>query len=173
MVDIQVLSRAKGRKSVQPWEKVAMKDIIVLGPNEQVTVRVKFAPYNGLYMFHCHNLIHEDHAMMAAFNITDLSDMGYSGADLAFTDPMEGKWRAQPYMDTQISSLQSEILPKFAATQAYANVTGLQSKLDAYWSTHSDQATRNSASGVSEDMKFLLYRRYIPVVVSLLMMIWW
>jgi bilirubin oxidase len=172
MVDIQILTRTKGRKSVQPWEKVALKDMIVLGPNERVTARVKFAPYNGLYMFHCHNLIHEDHAMMAAFNITELSDMGYSEADLAFTDPMEEKWRAQSYTSTQIASIQSDILPKFAATQAYANVTGLESTLDAYWSTHSSQSTRDSANGACGGMKLLSSSRYIPVALSLLMLLW-
>jgi bilirubin oxidase len=171
MVDIQVLSRSKGRKSVQPWEKVAMKDIIVLGPNERVTVRVKFAPYNGLYMFHCHNLIHEDHAMMAAFDITELSDLGYSKADLAFTDPMEATWRAQSYTDTQIASVQSNVLPRFAGTQAYANVTGLEGKLDAYWATHS-QATKNSANGAFGGMKLLSSHRYIPTVLSLVILMW-
>ena len=47
MVDFQILSRKNGRE-VQPYEQVAMKDIVVLGPDERVTVRIKFAPYNGL-----------------------------------------------------------------------------------------------------------------------------
>jgi hypothetical protein len=46
-------------------------------------------------MFHCHNLIHEDHDMMAAFNATVLPDYGYNAT--VFVDPMEELWQARPY----------------------------------------------------------------------------
>ena len=46
-------------------------------------------------MFHCHNLIHEDHDMMAAFNITALENFGYN--ETSYIDPMEERWRAKPY----------------------------------------------------------------------------
>ena len=48
---------------------VARKDTIVLGPNSEVEVFVKFRNYKGPYVFHCHNLEHEDHAMMARFDV--------------------------------------------------------------------------------------------------------
>ena len=38
-------------------------------------------------MFHCHNLIHEDHEMMAAFNVTHLEDFGYDEKTY-FIDPV-------------------------------------------------------------------------------------
>lgn len=51
-------------------------------------------------MFHCHNLIHEDHDMMAAFNVTVLPDLGYN--ETSFIDPMEERWRAVPYELTDL-----------------------------------------------------------------------
>lgn len=95
LVDFQVISRTAGKRGVQPYEKVALKDVVLLGENEKVQVLAKYAPWDGVYMFHCHNLIHEDHDMMAAFNVTSLSDFGYSDKT-KFLDPMEDRWRAQP-----------------------------------------------------------------------------
>ena len=48
---------------------LAKKDTIVLGPNSEVDVFVKFENYTGPYVFHCHNIEHEDHAMMARFDV--------------------------------------------------------------------------------------------------------
>ena len=82
--------------------------------------------------------------MMAAFNISEIQALGYDQADLAFTDPLDAHWRARPYAGTHIASVQSKVLPKFAATRAYANVTGIQSTLDHYWSTHSEDSGNDS-----------------------------
>jgi len=43
------------------------KDTVDLAPSESVDVAVRFADYPGRYLLHCHNLEHEDMAMMAAF----------------------------------------------------------------------------------------------------------
>jgi FtsP/CotA-like multicopper oxidase with cupredoxin domain len=48
---------------------LARKDTIVLGPNSDVEVYVKFDNYSGPFVFHCHNLEHEDHQMMARFDV--------------------------------------------------------------------------------------------------------
>jgi FtsP/CotA-like multicopper oxidase with cupredoxin domain len=48
---------------------LARKDTIVLGPNSEVEVFVKFRDYRGPFVFHCHNMEHEDHAMMARFDV--------------------------------------------------------------------------------------------------------
>lgn len=29
----------------------------------------RFGPHRGSYMFHCHNLVHEDHDMMRAYTV--------------------------------------------------------------------------------------------------------
>lgn len=47
------------------------KDTIVLSPGENVEVLVKFTEHKGLYLFHCHNLEHEDDGMMLNFKIID------------------------------------------------------------------------------------------------------
>jgi FtsP/CotA-like multicopper oxidase with cupredoxin domain len=45
------------------------KDVYVLGPNDEVRVFLRFRDFEGKYMMHCHNTIHEDHAMMIRFDI--------------------------------------------------------------------------------------------------------
>lgn len=51
---------------------LARKDTIVLGPNSEVEVFSKFRDYTGPFVFHCHNMEHEDHAMMARFDVVDV-----------------------------------------------------------------------------------------------------
>ena len=48
---------------------LARKDTIVLGPNSEVEVYVLFEDYLGAFTFHCHNMEHEDHQMMARFDV--------------------------------------------------------------------------------------------------------
>ena len=43
------------------------KDTVDISPSESVDVAVRFTDYPGRYLLHCHNLEHEDMAMMAAF----------------------------------------------------------------------------------------------------------
>jgi spore coat protein A len=62
----QVLSR-NGRDA-EPWES-GWKDTVDVRPYEAVEVLVKFAGHRGRYMLHCHNLEHEDMAMMANFDV--------------------------------------------------------------------------------------------------------
>ena len=45
------------------------KDTYLLGPNESVEVYFKFRDYAGPFQFHCHNIEHEDRAMMARFDV--------------------------------------------------------------------------------------------------------
>jgi len=60
-----------GRDFGQSLERdgLARKDTIVLGPNSEVDVFVKFENYKGPFVFHCHNMEHEDHQMMARFDV--------------------------------------------------------------------------------------------------------
>lgn len=46
------------------------KDTIDLRPAERARIIVRFDGYRGRYVFHCHNLEHEDMMMMANFDIT-------------------------------------------------------------------------------------------------------
>jgi blue copper oxidase len=40
------------------------KDTVLLLPGERVRLLVKFEEFTGLYLYHCHNLEHEDMGMM-------------------------------------------------------------------------------------------------------------
>lgn len=49
----------------------------------------RFGPHRGDYMFHCHNLMHEDHDMMRAYHIVGGADQdGVPAANPAFTLPI-------------------------------------------------------------------------------------
>jgi spore coat protein A len=45
------------------------KDTVGLVAGEEVTMIVRFDGYRGRYLIHCHNLEHEDHDMMARFDV--------------------------------------------------------------------------------------------------------
>jgi FtsP/CotA-like multicopper oxidase with cupredoxin domain len=45
------------------------KDTILLRDNESVDVFLKFRDHLGPFVFHCHNMEHEDMAMMARFDV--------------------------------------------------------------------------------------------------------
>ena len=52
-----------------PPEESGRKDVFVLNPNDEVKVLIRFGDFMGKYMMHCHNAVHEDHAMMLRFDI--------------------------------------------------------------------------------------------------------
>ena len=45
------------------------KDTIALERGEEARIVIRFNSYRGRYLLHCHNLEHEDHAMMARFDV--------------------------------------------------------------------------------------------------------
>lgn len=146
LVDFQILSRTGGKRGVLPYEKEALKDVVLLGQNEKVTVIARYAPFDGVYMFHCHNLIHEDHDMMAAFNVTSLGDWGYSETT-KFLDPMEQKYRAK---DINAKDDTKDALYKkceeFEAMEAYANPEKLEKALEDFWKAGGPKPTTLSTS---------------------------
>jgi FtsP/CotA-like multicopper oxidase with cupredoxin domain len=62
----RILSR-NGRPP--PLHERGRKDVYVIGPGEELRLVMKFRDYTGKYMMHCHNLVHEDHAMMIRWDI--------------------------------------------------------------------------------------------------------
>lgn len=66
-VIFQVVSRSGGRGTILPHEK-AWKDTVMVGPGEKVKVIMTFAQ-KGKFVFHCHNLEHEDDGMMLNFEV--------------------------------------------------------------------------------------------------------
>jgi spore coat protein A, manganese oxidase len=63
----QVLSRGIGAPGAYDH---GWKDTIDLRPAEEATIIVPFDDYTGRFVFHCHNLEHEDMAMMGNFATT-------------------------------------------------------------------------------------------------------
>jgi blue copper oxidase len=67
-LQFQVLSRKGGRGSIQAWEK-GWKDTVLAFPGEKVKIIIRFPDNKGKFVFHCHNLEHEDAGMMLNFEI--------------------------------------------------------------------------------------------------------
>jgi spore coat protein A len=59
----------RGGKKPSEYD-VGWKDTVDIRPAEVVDVLVKFSSHKGKYLIHCHNLEHEDMAMMAGFETT-------------------------------------------------------------------------------------------------------
>ncbi|ORY03222.1 oxidase cueO precursor [Clohesyomyces aquaticus] len=143
LVDLQMTKRTGGRGAIEPYEAVALKDVMWLGTGETVEVTARYAPWDGLYMFHCHNLIHEDHEMLVAMNITAIKDLGYTDKT-SFIDPMEPRYRAKPFSENEFKSRtglfsDAQISAKvdwFVGLDAYAHVENAESALGKYWSTY-------------------------------------
>src|SRR5262245_6048965 len=65
-----ILSRARDGIPVPvPPHERGRKDVYVLGPAESMKVLLRFRDFTGKYPMHCHNLVHEDHAMMIRWDI--------------------------------------------------------------------------------------------------------
>ncbi len=45
------------------------KDVVSLGPNQDVTFYGRWRDFYGKHVMHCHNVVHEDHAMMIRWDI--------------------------------------------------------------------------------------------------------
>src|SRR5512146_1101374 len=61
----QILSRTEGLHV----DDHVKEDVVALAPGESVTFYRKFRGFLGKYVCHCHNLAHEDHAMMFGWTI--------------------------------------------------------------------------------------------------------
>ena len=67
-----ILSRARNGSPIPvPVHERGRKDVYVLGPGESLKVLLRFRDFKGKYPMHCHNLVHEDHAMMIRWDIVD------------------------------------------------------------------------------------------------------
>jgi spore coat protein A len=67
LVQFQVVSR--GLSGPGPYDH-GWKDVLDLRPAEEAVIVTRFDGYRGRYVFHCHNLEHEDMAMMGNFTVT-------------------------------------------------------------------------------------------------------
>ena len=44
-------------------------DTVDLPPNSETTIRMRFADFDGKFVYHCHILSHEDFGMMATVEV--------------------------------------------------------------------------------------------------------
>ncbi|KAF2727988.1 Cupredoxin [Polyplosphaeria fusca] len=138
LVDFRVISRTGSDRGVEPYEAAGLKDVVWLGKGETALVEARYYPWNGVYMFHCHNLIHEDQDMMAAFNVTTLANFGYTETT-DFGDPLDARWRARPYTLAQLNArsgpfTQASItarIEEIARQQPYSERAQVEAALDA------------------------------------------
>ncbi len=77
-LQFRVLARQAPTDATQRanWETVkdgyvdeGWKDTVLLMPGERVQVQVQFQDYTGLFLYHCHNLEHEDMGMMRNYRV--------------------------------------------------------------------------------------------------------
>jgi spore coat protein A, manganese oxidase len=66
LVDFRILERNGAPPEAY---ELGPKDTAYVGEGETVRVLMRFGPYSGRYMMHCHNLVHEDHDMMVQFEV--------------------------------------------------------------------------------------------------------
>ena len=74
----QVLSRNRNTPTLIERGR---KDVIRLGESDDVDIYFRFRDFTGRYPMHCHNTIHEDHAMMLRFDIDDVGNNNESNCD--------------------------------------------------------------------------------------------
>lgn len=67
-VQFQLLERIGGRGALIATEK-GWKDTVLVMPGEKVSLIMTFPHYTGTFVFHCHNLEHEDDGMMMNYKI--------------------------------------------------------------------------------------------------------
>lgn len=92
---------------------------------------------NPKQMFHCHNLVHEDHAMMAAFNVSDLGNFNYPPQTSRFINPVDPRFTSRPYDPTvqTLDHVNGVILPFFSDLNGYEFHDEVEEALVTYWST--------------------------------------
>jgi len=68
LIDFIVLKR-EGSFNLLPYEYLSSKDVMYLGASNTLWTIARFGAHKGDYMFHCHNLIHEDNDMLRAMRL--------------------------------------------------------------------------------------------------------
>ena len=72
----QVLERVSDTRTRRDWQSVnegltdeGWKDTVLVMPGERVRLLMRFPSYKGLFLYHCHNLEHEDLGLMRNFRL--------------------------------------------------------------------------------------------------------
>jgi FtsP/CotA-like multicopper oxidase with cupredoxin domain len=71
-LQFRVLDRSiRGIGQPLPALEAGWKDTVLAHPGERVRVIARFNDMSGVYMFHCHVILHENRGMMGTFLVTD------------------------------------------------------------------------------------------------------
>jgi FtsP/CotA-like multicopper oxidase with cupredoxin domain len=72
----RVLSRQADPRAAEEWESLrdgftdeGWKDTVLVMPGERLRALIHFTQYPGLFLYHCHNLEHEDMGMMRNYRV--------------------------------------------------------------------------------------------------------
>jgi FtsP/CotA-like multicopper oxidase with cupredoxin domain len=76
--DWYMLSR--NGKPPRPWED-CLKETFFLDPHDTIVVAGHFSDFTGKYVIHCHMLDHEDHGLMAQFQVVRGKNAPQSGSE--------------------------------------------------------------------------------------------
>ena len=75
-LQFQILEREIASSGRSAWKTVndgyvdeGWHDTILVMPGERVKILLKFEDFEGLYLYHCHNLEHEDMGMMRNYRV--------------------------------------------------------------------------------------------------------
>jgi FtsP/CotA-like multicopper oxidase with cupredoxin domain len=124
LVDFYILQRENNVDGLRFYERESPKDVLYLGPGEKMWVIARFGAHKGDYMFHCHNLIHEDNDMMRAMHIMDSGkNSGQSSAQQYILNPLfkiiYNNWKYADPMLGETSAKPSSTVSQYSLT--YAN----------------------------------------------------
>ncbi len=72
------------------------RDVATLLPGDEIKVYFEFHDFLGKYVMHCHNVVHEDHAMMVRWDIVE-PGKGFLGSRPAFK--VTGEPPAPPHLE--------------------------------------------------------------------------
>jgi FtsP/CotA-like multicopper oxidase with cupredoxin domain len=75
----RVLTRDGRRPQLTERDGVAKVETVILGPNSDTEVFLRFRDYCGPFVNHCHNMEHEDHFMMFRYDV-----VGHAGHNCFF-----------------------------------------------------------------------------------------
>ena len=74
--EFRILSR---NGVLPPVHERGRKDVIYLRPGEIVRIFMRFRDFHGRFTMHCHNVVHEDHAMMVNFTVGEADPVDAGG----------------------------------------------------------------------------------------------
>jgi len=60
---------ARNGRTPPDWERFGRKDVWRIKPSGTVSVYIQFREFTGTYVEHCHNTVHEDHAMLLRWDL--------------------------------------------------------------------------------------------------------